>query len=145
MLTRLILAAVSLLAEDAPRVLASPQSVEAPAPALAAPVVVPLVVPVVATTDLHGFQVWLNAERAARGLHPLAFDPHLASLAAANSSRGFGHHGFNPGRENVGMGSLGQVESSWLHAAAHAAALFDRGVTRYGIALVNGVWTYNAR
>ena len=141
MLTRLILAAVSLLAEDAPRVLASPQSVAAPAPALAAPVVVP----VVATTDLHGFQVWLNAERAARGLHPLAFDPHLASLAAANSSRGFGHHGFNPGRENVGMGSLGQVESSWLHSAAHAAALFDRGVTRYGIALVNGVWTYNAR
>jgi hypothetical protein len=122
----------------APRVLASAQS---PAPA---PVVVVVPVPVAPAGDPYGFNLWLNAVRARHGLHALAYDPGLASIAAANSSRGFGHHRLHGGRENVGMGSLGQVESGWMNSPAHAAAILDRGIRAYGIAFVNGVWTYVA-
>jgi uncharacterized protein YkwD len=101
--------------------------------------------PIPVSGDPYGFGPWLNATRARHGLHPLDYDPGLASLAAANSSRGMNHHGFNPGRENVGMGSLGQVEAGWLSSPAHAAALLDRGVRSYGIAHVRGVWTFNCR
>jgi hypothetical protein len=121
----------------APRVLATPQSPE--------PVPVVVVAPVVAYGDQYGFSEWLNATRARHGLHALVHDAGLSALAAANSSRGFGHHGFNPGRENVGMGSLQTVESMWMRSPAHASAILDRGARYYGIAHVNGVWTYNAR
>lgn len=101
--------------------------------------------PAYAPADPASFGTWLNAVRAQYGRAPLAYDPALASLAAANSSRGFGHWGFNPGRENVGAGPLGRVAAMWLSSPAHAAALLDPNVRSYGIACVNGCWTFNAR
>lgn len=96
------------------------------------------------SADPYFFGAWLNFQRQSRGLGPLAYDANLASIAAANSSRGFGHHGLHRGRENVGMGALGTVQSMWLSSPLHAAALFDPGVTRYGVACVGNVWTYCA-
>ena len=126
--------------------------------------VAPTPVPVAATAqavasgDPYGFGQWLAAYRATRGLAPLAYSPELSGFAAANSALGFGHHGPQaPGghnyaygspwvsRENVGWGSAEAVWSAWTTSNGHWQALLDTTATTYGIALVNGVWTYNAR
>lgn len=99
-----------------------------------------------APADPQSFGSWLNAVRAQYGRSPLAFDAALQRNAAINSSRGFGHSWFGGAtRQNVGMGSLQAVQSMWLASPAHVAALLDPGITKYGLACVNGVWTYSAR
>lgn len=98
-----------------------------------------------APTDGSSFGTWLNAIRTRYGRAPLAFDPYLASLAAANSSRGFGHNGVFSGFEAVAMGSLGSAEAQWVASPAHLAILLAPGVRSYGIAVVGGVCTFTAR
>lgn len=96
--------------------------------------------------DVYSFGAWLNGVRRQYGRGPVAYDAGLCRDAAINSSRGFGHTYFgNSTRQNVGMGALGSVQSMWLASPPHCAAIFDAGITRYGIACVNGVWTYSAR
>lgn len=108
--------------------------------------------------DGYNFGIWLNNERARRGLHALHHDATLAGYAASSSSQGFGRHhgpvtqyGTMPTgyphvrRENLGVGSAGQVWNMWAASGSHASALFDPTATHYGIAHVGGVWTYNAR
>lgn len=98
-----------------------------------------------APVDAYNFGSWINGLRASRGLAPLAYDPQLAADAAANSSRGFGHAFLGRARrQNVGMGAFASVCSMWVASPAHASALFDPRITRYGIACVNGVWTFGA-
>jgi uncharacterized protein YkwD len=95
--------------------------------------------------DSGGFVAWLNGVRASRGLGAVGWDAGLAGLAASNSARGYGHWaGTNPGRQNVGMGSLDAVSSAWLASAPHASALLDPNIRAVGLANVNGVWTYSA-
>ena len=131
------------------RVYASPQTASpAPQPpatpvAVAAPQAQPA--PVVAYGDPYGFGAWLNGQRASRGLHPLAHDSGLSNDAAVNSSRGFGHSFMGRARrQNAGLGQGSQVWPMWIASPLHAAALFDRSITAYGIACINGVWTYSA-
>lgn len=116
----------------------SPQSVT-PAPA-------PVPAPPVAYGDAYGFGPWLNAHRAARGLRPLACDAGLCYDAAVNSAKGFGHSFLGRARrQNAGMGPASSCWPAWVASGPHAAALFDPTITAYGIANVNGVWTYSAR
>lgn len=106
----------------------------------------PMPAPPIVSDDPYGFGPWLNGQRAARGLHALHHDPGLSNDGAVNSSRGFGHsHMGNARRQNAGMGHSSQVWPLWIQSPAHAAALFDRSIRHYGIANVNGTWTYNAR
>lgn len=108
----------------------------------------PQVVPVVPEVtpadqnDQYGFGAMLNRQRYLHYRGAIVHDPALSALAAANSSKGWGHHGGHHGRENVGMGSLDSVMASWLASPAHASALLDPSLSRYGIAQVNGIWTY---
>lgn len=120
-----------------PSVAPTPQAVEAPPSPQAIPALTPY-------GDPYGFGLMLNEQRAKYYRKQLRYDPALSALAAANSSKGWGHHGFHKGRENVGMGSLDVVMASWLASPAHADALLDPGLSRYGIANVGGVWTYVA-
>lgn len=103
--------------------------------------VVPEVTPA-SQNDRYGFGAMLNRQRYLYYRGAMVHDPALSAIAAANSSKGFGHHGFHPGRENVGMGSLDAVMASWLASPAHASALLDPSLSRYGIAQVNGIWTF---
>lgn len=98
-----------------------------------------------APADPASFGTWLNAVRAQYGRAPLAYDPALASLAAANSSLGFGHNGVFSGYEAVAMGTLGSAEAQWMSSPAHLAVLLAPGVRTYGIACVGNVTTFTAR
>lgn len=92
--------------------------------------------------DPYGFTAWLNGQRAARGLGPVAWDAGLAGWAAANSARGFGHNVLNGQfSQCVGMGSYQQVCWMWLADPPHAAILLNPSIRRAGLAVVNGVWT----
>jgi hypothetical protein len=93
-------------------------------------------------SDPYRFGAKLNHARSQYYRKALVHDPALSALAAANSSKGWGHHGGHHGRENVGMGSLDAVMASWLASPAHASALLDPSLSRYGIAQANGIWTY---
>lgn len=102
-------------------------------------------IPPVGYGDAYGFGVWLNGVRARSGLGPLAYDAGLAADAAVNSARGFGHSFLGRARrQNAGVGAAMAVWQMWVVSGPHASALFDRSITRYGIAYVNGVWTYSA-
>jgi uncharacterized protein YkwD len=106
----------------------------------------PVVTATPASGDVYGFTVWLNGVRAQHGLGAVALDGQLQADAAANSSRGFGHHWFGSARrQNAGMGALGTVQVMWLQSPAHAAALLDPTITAYGLACVGNVWTFSAR
>lgn len=111
----------------------------APAPAVAAAPV--------AYGDPYGFTVWLNTIRASRGLALVVYDPGLASWAASNNAtqaaRGLGHFVRHGRRQNAGWGSYAAVCASWLRSPAHAAALYDPGVRRVGIAGNGPWWTVN--
>lgn len=100
---------------------------------------------VYAPADPASFGSWLNAVRARYGRAPLAYDPALASLAAANSARGFGHNGIFAGYEAVAMGSLGSAGAQWAASPAHLAILLAPGIRTYGIACVGNVTTFTAR
>ena len=96
--------------------------------------------------DAYGFVSWINGVRARYGLRALAWSADAAAHAAINSARGFGHtYMGGTRRQNVGMGSLGQVEQGWLASPGHFEAIVDPSVTEVGLAYVNGVWTMNAR
>jgi len=100
----------------------------------------------VTSGDPYGFGVWLNSVRAQYGLHALAYDANLAGHAAVNSSYGFGHtYMGGTSRQNVGWGALSTVSTMWMASPAHRAAILDSRVTSYGLAYINGVWTFNAR
>lgn len=110
-----------------------------------APAPKPMPAPPVASGDAYGFGPWLNAQRAARGLRAVACDGGLCNDAAVNSSRGFGHSFMGRARrQNAGMGPASACWPMWVASGPHAAALFDPSITAYGIANVNGVWTYSA-
>lgn len=95
--------------------------------------------------DTYGFGAWLNAQRAMRGIGPVHCDAGLCQDAAANSSRGYGHTVMGRARrQNAGWGAGAQVWPMWISSPLHESALFDRSITRYGIACINGVWTFNA-
>lgn len=94
------------------------------------------------------FLAMLNAARAARGLSPLAYDPGLASGAAANNghqaARGLGHF------VNVGCGQCsamafdaGTALMQWAASGPHAAILFDPAARRCGFACGGGYATAN--
>ena len=101
--------------------------------------------PAMVAADPYGFGPWLNSARAQRGLRPLAYDPALAGDCATNSAMGFGHGFFGRcRRQNAGQGALATVCGMWLASPAHASALFDPSCTAYGIAHVNGNWTFGA-
>lgn len=95
--------------------------------------------------DVYSFGSWVNGVRARYGRAPLAYDPGLASLAAANSSRGFGHHGFHRGYEAVAMGSPASAGAQWLASPAHVSILLAPGIRHYGFAHINGVSTFCGR
>ena len=108
-----------------------------------APVVQPPVV-LAPAGDPYGFGLALNAARAARGLRPLAYSPALSASAAANSSRGFGHHLGGYGRGQCsGVGSPQSALGMWLGDPPHARILLDYGATSYGIGGAGSVWTCN--
>ena len=108
-----------------------------------APVVQPPVV-LAPASDPYGFGASLNAARLARGLRPLAYSPGLSASAAANSSRGFGHHLGGYGRGQCsGVGSPQSVLGMWLSDPPHARILLDHGATTYGIGGAGSVWTCN--
>lgn len=96
--------------------------------------------------DAYGFTAWINGVRARYGLRALVWSADAAAHAAINSARGFGHSYMGgTRRQNVGMGSLGQVEQGWLTSPGHFEAIVDPYVSEVGLAYVNGVWTMNAR
>jgi uncharacterized protein YkwD len=92
-----------------------------------------------------GFSAWVNGQRAAHGLPPIAEDGALSQQAAVNSSRGFGHSYMGSARrQNAGVGGPSQVWAAWMASPAHRDAILDPTITRFGIAVVGGVWTYSA-
>jgi hypothetical protein len=94
--------------------------------------------------DPYGWGPWINAQRRALRLPPLTWSADLYRAAAANSALGFGHN-LPAYRQNVGMGPLDQVSRMWAADPPHAAALFDPRINFYGLANVNGIWTFNGR
>lgn len=106
----------------------------APAPAIPSIASVP--------TDALGA---INAARANQGLPPFLPDGSLYATASANSSRGFGHHGFHRGYEAVATAwSADQAVALWLSSPPHRAILFGSG--RYaGFAIVGGIATLDVR
>jgi hypothetical protein len=116
-------------------VLASPQSVTIePAP-------------VPASVD-YGLG-WINAYRASCGLHPLAYDPAMASVATINNSiqrtRGLGHHYRGDRVQNAGMGSLPTILSMWAADPPHRAILLDRSITAGAVVWDGYHATFSAR
>lgn len=96
--------------------------------------------------DAYGFTAWINSVRARIGLSALRWSDNLASHAAINSSRGFGHSYMGgTRRQNVGVGALSTVEAMWIQSPGHWAAIADPTISEVGLAYVNGVWTMNAR
>jgi len=96
--------------------------------------------------DAYGFTNWINSVRARVGLRPVGWSDNLASYAAVNSSRGFGHtYMGGTRRQNVGVGALSTVQAMWLQSGGHWDAIADPTITEVGLAYVNGVWTMNAR
>jgi hypothetical protein len=93
--------------------------------------------------------VWqrLNAERTARGLHPLTWNPSLASYASSWSANmaanGFRHSnidaitGYTFLGENIAMGSsgvtAGDLHVAWMHSDGHRANMLEPGFTLVGI------------
>jgi uncharacterized protein YkwD len=99
--------------------------------------------------DPYGFTNWLNATRAQYGLHPVGYDPNLASWAAANNAqqnaRGLGHHVMGPSRrQNCAMGNSGSIGSMWMNSPAHRANMLASDIRYIGIAGSGAYWTLNA-
>jgi uncharacterized protein YkwD len=89
---------------------------------------------------------WLNGQRTARGLRPLAWDPALAADAARNSAMGLGHWTRNFGRgQVVGWGPLAAVEALWISDGPHYRILMDPRLTSAGFGAAGNVATIDVR
>jgi len=90
----------------------------------------------------------LNAERAARHLAPLIWDPTLANYAASWSANmagnGFRHSSigsllgpYNYVGENIASGSggtpVGALHNAWMHSDGHRSNILAPGFTRVGV------------
>jgi hypothetical protein len=89
------------------------------------------------------FHAELNAERAARGVAPLAVDPGLeaGSQAWAGHLQGAGKLGHSgPGLvEIVGSGVwTGQVTDAWMRSALHRRLVVDRNLAAVGLGVSCG-------
>jgi uncharacterized protein YkwD/ribosomal protein L24E len=93
----------------------------------------------------------LNAERAARNLAPLSWDPTLANYASAWSAnmatQGFRHSAignllgpYNYVGENIAAGSggtlVGALHNAWMQSAGHRANILSPGFSRVGVGVV---------
>jgi uncharacterized protein YkwD len=108
----------------------------------------------------------VNATRAAHGLRPLRFDPHLARAAEAHSVRmlrtdTFAHGAFAKRMrafhvkgplvgENLAWGEGGYaaaraIVDEWLASPEHRANLLRPGFVRIGIGAVRGTFQGHAR
>lgn len=101
--------------------------------------------------DPYGFLAQLNAQRAARGLAPVAFSYDCYADACQNNRfqrvRGLGHFFMGRARrQNAGMGyrSASQVLIGWMNSPGHAAALFDPTIRVAAVAQDGGAWTFSA-
>jgi len=129
----------------------SPSLISAPAAAIA-PAVQPAANCDCSGSDPYGFTAILNRLRASAGLHPVAYDPALASWASQNNAvqcrRGIGHH-VNPcGVQNCGWNysDASSVAQGWMHSPGHRQNMLSPSITCFGIAFGPGpYWTLNAR
>ena len=94
----------------------------------------------------------LNAARARRGLHALAYDAGLAASAAANNAamsvRGLGHFISAPGASQcaaIGTPTAQAAVAMWERSPAHAALMLSPSVTRCGLAVSSNCATANFR
>ena len=93
----------------------------------------------------------LNAERAARNLAPLSWDPTLANYASAWSANmateGFRHSAignllgpYNYVGENIAAGTggtlVGALHYAWMQSAGHRANILSPGFSRVGVGVV---------
>jgi uncharacterized protein YkwD len=108
----------------------------------------------------------VNAQRAAAGCGPVAWDGALAAVAQAHSvdmrDRGYFDHtnldgldpfdraaraGLSARAENIAMGQddAADVMSSWMNSSGHRANILDCGLTRLGVGVAEGAggpwWT----
>jgi hypothetical protein len=100
----------------------------------------PAVVAVVA--DPYGFVVWLNQTRAQYGLTVVVHDDNLTAWAA-HSCRVGGLHPFAIFRGQNQAWMANHPFQAWLASPGHARPMLDPGVTRVGIAYINGTWIAN--
>lgn len=146
----------TIRAEDGPLRIASrvKHALRPPTASLTAPPTSPPAVttPASSSCDPYGFAAILNSQRAAAGLHPLAYDPDLSAWAGQNNAaqcrRGIGHH-INPNCiQNCAWNhqSAPEVAQGWMRSPGHRRNMLSPSVTRFGIAYGPGpYWTLNAR
>jgi hypothetical protein len=90
----------------------------------------------------------LNAERARRGLAPLAYDPGLESWAASNNAqqcaRGLGHFvSAGTGQCSAMAWDAATALGQWCASGPHAAILFSPTASVCGFAIGGGFATAN--
>jgi uncharacterized protein YkwD len=149
---------------DGPRSTASPTATPTaapPAPAPAPPAPEPEAPPVPPGADPAEADVLAltNAERAANGCGPLAWDDALAQVARLHSAdmaaRDYFDHtnpeglspfdraaaaGTSANAENIaaGQGSAADVMASWMSSPGHRANILNCGLTRLGVGVGHG-------
>jgi len=105
--------------------------------------------PAAAAADPWGFTVWLNATRAAHGLHAVGYSADLTAWAASNNvqqvARGMGHYVMGPARrQDAAWGPYHTIVMLWMGSPPHRAALLDPTIRWIGIAGSGAYWTFNA-
>lgn len=95
-----------------------------------------------------GVLATMNAQRAASGLHALAYDPNLSANAASVANNCAARNSLihsNYGMENLAMTPVpANAINMWLNSSGHRANMLS-GATRVGIGLAsNGSYWYVA-
>ncbi len=103
----------------------------------------------ISVVDPYGFTAWLNATRAAHGLHAVGYSANLTAWAAANNAqqviRGPGNDSVPTGpMQDAAMGPYHTIVLLWMGSPPHRAALLDPTIRQIGIAGSGAYWTYNA-
>lgn len=109
------------------------------------------------TGDPWGFLTWWNAERARRGMQPVAYDGDLSSFAAKNNppqltAKCSGHYVVDPSAWQIAFflwtPNVAEAGNGFLASPSHASVLLDPTIKVAGIALntdgAGYAWTVNA-